>query len=83
MLGLGLILDAMMPLYLNSQIFRALQESVASEVASRMNAMCNATENATELKKDLTVAYNRRCQAKITNEILETFAGAEALRDLD
>ncbi|TXG67563.1 hypothetical protein EZV62_008838 [Acer yangbiense] len=77
------ILDAMMPLYLNSQILRALQESVASEVASRMNAMSNATENATELKKDLTVAYNRGRQAKITNEILEIVAGAEALRDLD
>ncbi|KAK1582129.1 hypothetical protein Q3G72_012129 [Acer saccharum] len=76
------ILDAMMPLYLNSQILRALQESVASEVASRMNAMSNATENATELKKDLTVAYNRGRQAKITNEILEIVAGAEALRDL-
>lgn len=74
------ILDALMPLYLNSQILRALQESYASELASRMNAMSNATENAVELKKSLSVAYNRERQAKITGEILEIVAGAEALR---
>ncbi|CAH2037483.1 unnamed protein product [Thlaspi arvense] len=74
------ILDAMMPLYLNSQILRALQESLASELASRMSAMSNATDNAVELKKNLTVAYNRQRQAKITGELLEIVAGAEALR---
>lgn len=74
------ILDAMMPLYLNSQILRALQESLASELASRMSAMSNATDNAVELKKSLTVAYNRERQAKITGELLEIVAGAEALR---
>ncbi|KAL5737616.1 hypothetical protein ACOSP7_030377 [Xanthoceras sorbifolium] len=77
------ILDAMMPLYLNSQILRALQESVASEVAARMSAMSNATDNAIELKKNLSVAYNRGRQAKITGEILEIVAGAEALIELD
>ncbi|CAA0208123.1 ATP synthase gamma chain 2 [Arabidopsis thaliana] len=75
------ILDAMMPLYLNSQILRALQESLASELASRMNAMSNATDNAVELKKNLTMAYNRARQAKITGELLEIVAGAEALRE--
>ncbi|KFK43818.1 hypothetical protein AALP_AA1G177200 [Arabis alpina] len=75
------ILDAMMPLYLNSQILRALQESLASELASRMSAMSNATDNAVELKKNLTVAYNRARQAKITGELLEIVAGAEALRE--
>ncbi|KAL9235252.1 hypothetical protein vseg_010028 [Gypsophila vaccaria] len=74
------IIDAMMPLYLNSQILRALQESLASELASRMNAMKNATDNAVELKNNLSVAYNRERQAKITNEILEIVAGAESLR---
>lgn len=74
------ILDAMMPLYLNSQILRALQESLASELASRMNAMSNASDNAVELKKNLTMAYNRARQAKITGELLEIVAGAEALR---
>ncbi|KAL7618581.1 hypothetical protein Lser_V15G00125 [Lactuca serriola] len=73
------ILDALMPLYLNNQILRALQESIASELASRMNAMSNATDNALELQKDLSNAYNRQRQTKITNEILEIVAGAEAL----
>lgn len=73
------ILDALMPLYLNNQILRALQESLASELAARMNAMSNATDNALELQKDLSNAYNRQRQTKITNEILEIVAGAEAL----
>lgn len=73
------ILDAMMPLYLNSQILKALQESLASELAARMNAMSNATDNAVELKKELSNKYNRERQAKITNEILEIVAGAEAM----
>ncbi|KAL0406933.1 UNVERIFIED_CONTAM: ATP synthase gamma chain, chloroplastic [Sesamum latifolium] len=73
------ILDALMPLYLNSQILRALQESYASELAARMNAMSNATENAVELNRSLSIAYNRERQAKITGEILEIVAGAEAL----
>lgn len=77
------ILDALMPLYLNSQVLRALQESYASELASRMNAMSNATDNAMDLKKSLSIAYNRERQAKITGEILEIAAGAEFLRQSD
>ncbi|KAM7252405.1 hypothetical protein ACFE04_024288 [Oxalis oulophora] len=77
------ILDAMMPLYLNSQILRALQESLASELAARMNAMSNATDNAIELKKNLSMKYNRERQAKITNELLEIVSGAEALKTID
>ncbi|EEF36631.1 ATP synthase gamma chain, chloroplastic [Ricinus communis] len=77
------ILDAMMPLYLNSQILRALQESLASELAARMNAMSNATDNAVDLQKSLSIAYNRERQSKITGEILEIVAGAEALTELD
>lgn len=73
------ILDALMPLYLNSQILRALQESFASELSARMNSMSSATDNAVELKKNLTLAYNRERQAKITGEILEIVAGAEAI----
>ncbi|XP_009628630.1 ATP synthase gamma chain, chloroplastic-like [Nicotiana tomentosiformis] len=73
------ILDALMPLYLNSQILRALQESFASELAARMNAMSNATDNAVELKRNLSIAYSRERQAKITGEILEIVAGADAL----
>ncbi|KAK8954734.1 hypothetical protein KSP39_PZI002475 [Platanthera zijinensis] len=73
------ILDALLPLYLNSQILRALQESLASELAARMSAMSSATDNAIELKKSLSTVYNRQRQAKITGEILEIVAGAEAL----
>merc|ERR1719359_766902 len=73
------ILDALLPLYMNSQILRALQESIASELAARMNAMNNASDNAKELQKNLSTVYNRIRQAKITNEIIELVAGAAAL----
>ncbi|KAK1368405.1 ATP synthase gamma chain [Heracleum sosnowskyi] len=73
------ILDALLPLYLNSQILRSLQESLASELAARMTAMSSATDNAKELKKTYTQVYNRKRQAKITGEILEIVAGANAL----
>ncbi len=73
------ILDALLPLYLNSQILRALQESLASELAARMSAMSNATDNAVEIRKALSIVYNRQRQAKITGEILEIVAGADAL----
>ncbi|XWS19412.1 hypothetical protein CRYUN_Cryun31cG0013600 [Craigia yunnanensis] len=73
------ILDALLPLYINSQILRALQESLASELADRVSAMSNATNNAMELKKTLSIFYNRQRQAKITGEILDIVAGANAL----
>jgi len=70
------ILDALLPLYMNSQVLRALQESLASELAARMNAMSTASDNAKELKKEITLIYNRKRQAKITSEIIELVAGA-------
>lgn len=70
------ILDALLPLYMNSQVLRALQESVASELAARMNAMNNASDNAKELGKGLSLVYNRSRQAKITGELIELVAGA-------
>lgn len=73
------ILDALLPLYLNNQLLRALQESAASELAARMTAMNNASDNATELVKTLTRSYNKARQAAITQEILEVVAGANAL----
>ncbi|XP_022870074.1 ATP synthase gamma chain, chloroplastic [Olea europaea var. sylvestris] len=73
------ILDALLPLYLNSQILRALQESPSSELAARMSEMSNATDNAVELKKTLSRVYNRQRQAKITGEILEIVSEANAL----
>jgi len=73
------ILDALLPLYLNNQLLRALQESAASELAARMTAMNNASENASELVGKLTLTYNKARQAAITQEILEVVGGAEAL----
>jgi F-type H+-transporting ATPase subunit gamma len=73
------ILDALLPLYLNNQLLRALQESAASELAARMTAMNNASDNATELIGNLTLTYNKARQASITQEILEVVGGAEAL----
>lgn len=73
------ILDALLPLYLNNQLLRALQESAASELAARMTAMNNASDNASELIGSLTLSYNKARQAAITQEILEVVGGAEAL----
>ncbi|MGF1479296.1 MAG: F0F1 ATP synthase subunit gamma [Cyanophyceae cyanobacterium] len=73
------ILDSLLPLYLNNQLLRALQESAASELAARMTAMNNASDNATELIGTLTLSYNKARQASITQEILEVVAGSEAL----
>lgn len=72
------IIDALLPLYLNSALLRSLQEALSSELAARMNAMNNASDNAKELKKGLTRTYNRGRQAKITREIIEIVAGASA-----
>jgi len=73
------ILDALLPLYLNNQLLRALQESAASELAARMTAMNNASDNAKELIGTLSLSYNKARQAAITQEILEVVGGAEAL----
>jgi F-type H+-transporting ATPase subunit gamma len=73
------ILDALLPLYLNNQLLRALQESAASELAARMTAMNNASDNAKNLIGSLTLSYNKARQAAITQELLEVVAGADAL----
>ena len=73
------ILDALLPLYLNNQLLRALQESSASELASRMTAMSSASDNASQLITTLTLSYNKARQAAITQEILEVVGGAQAL----
>lgn len=73
------ILDALLPLYMNACLLRALQEALASELAARMNAMNSASDNATELKKVLSIQYNKARQAMITKELLEIVSGANAL----
>lgn len=73
------LLDALLPLYMNSAILRALQESLASELAARMNAMNNASDNAASLGKALNQKYNRMRQAAITNQIIEIVSGAQSV----
>ena len=73
------LLNALLPLYLQNQMLRSLQESAASELASRMTAMNNASDNAKELAKSLTLDYNKARQAAITQEILEVAGGAAAV----
>lgn len=72
------ILNAILPLYINGQILRMLQESVASELAARMQAMQAASDNAKSLQTDLSREYNRARQAAVTQQIMEIVAGASA-----
>ena len=73
------ILERLLPVYLETEIYRALLESAASEQGARMTAMRNASKSAGELIDNLTLAMNRARQAEITQEILEVVAGADAL----
>ena len=73
------ILERLIPDYVEISLFRSLLESAASEHGARMTAMRNASENAGELITTLTLAMNRARQAEITQEIMEVVAGAEAI----
>ena len=73
------ILERLLPVYVETELYRALLESAASEQGARMTAMRNASKNAGELIEDLTLQMNRARQAEITQEILEVVAGADAL----
>ena len=73
------ILERLLPVYVETEIYRALLESAASEQGARMTAMRNASKNAGELIDNLTLQMNRARQAEITQEILEVVAGADAL----
>ena len=72
------ILERLLPVYVETELYRALLESAASEHGARMTAMRNASKNAGELIDTLTLAMNRARQAEITQEILEVVAGADA-----
>jgi F-type H+-transporting ATPase subunit gamma len=74
------ILNTILPLYVNVEVYRALLESVASEYGARMTAMDNATNNAADMIKRLTLQANRARQAAITTELMEIIGGAEALK---
>ncbi len=70
------ILAALLPRYVEVQIYQALLETIASEHSARMIAMRNATDNAKDLISTLTLSYNKARQAAITREIAEITAGA-------
>ena len=65
----------LLPVYVETELYRALLESAASEQGARMTAMRNASRNAGELISSLTLDMNRARQAEITQEILEVVAG--------
>jgi F-type H+-transporting ATPase subunit gamma len=73
------ILERLLPVYLETEIYRALLESATSFLAAQMTAMRNASKNAEELIDTYTLQMNRARQAQITQEILEIVAGADAL----
>jgi len=73
------ILNQLLPSYVEIAVYRALLESTASEHGARMTAMRNASDSAGDMIDSLTLAMNRARQASITQEILEVVAGADAL----
>lgn len=74
------LLDLLIPRYVESLVYHSLLESKASEQGARMTAMSNATENASELVSNLELEMNKARQSAITTELLEIVAGAEALK---
>jgi F-type H+-transporting ATPase subunit gamma len=76
----GEILDKLLPMHVEVQVYQALLETVASEYGARMTAMENATSNAAEMIGKLTLIYNKARQASITKELIEIVSGAEALK---
>jgi F-type H+-transporting ATPase subunit gamma len=72
------LLAALLPRYVESEVYRAMLESVAAEHAARMTAMDAATSNAADMIERLTLYMNRVRQASITKEIIEVVSGAAA-----
>lgn len=79
--GVDKILEKLLPLHLNLQLWKAILDSNAAEQGARMTAMDNATENANEMQDDLELEYNRARQSAITTEISEIVSGAKALQE--
>ncbi|MEK7481589.1 MAG: ATP synthase F1 subunit gamma [Patescibacteria group bacterium] len=69
----------LLPRFLETQVYRALLEAIASEHSARMLAMRNASDAADEITQDLTLTYNQARQAGITQELAEIAGGAAAL----
>ncbi len=76
------VLDALLPAYIESRLYYALLESAASELASRRRAMKSATDNANDLVEQLTRVANQARQGEITQEISEIVGGANALAEV-
>lgn len=72
------VLDRLLPLYVESQIYGAIIDAKSAEYSSRMQAMRQATDNAHELIEDLNQEYHHERQKRITNEIIEIINGANA-----
>lgn len=73
------LFEALLPRYVDLQVYQALLESLACQWSAQMIAMKNATDSARELLEDLNLTYNKARQASITTQILEVVSGAEAL----
>ena len=76
--GINSILDTILPLYIENQVYGIILDSKASEHASRMTAMQNATDNAKEVISKLEIIYNRARQSAITLELTDIIGGANA-----
>ena len=74
------IMEVLLPLYLNVQLYHAMLEVGASEHAARMTAMDNATSACKDMIKSLTQLYNKARQAAVTGELMDIVGGAEALK---
>ncbi len=70
------LFEALLPRYVDVQVYQALLETIASFYSAQMVAMKNATDNGQELVQDLTLTYNKARQAAITTQILEVVAGS-------
>jgi len=77
--GPDAVLGALLPRYVEMQVFHAILEAIASEQSARMVAMRNATDNAKELIGDLTLVYNKARQEAITKDLLDIAGGVAAL----
>jgi F-type H+-transporting ATPase subunit gamma len=76
----GAVLGALLPRFVEMEIYHAVLESIASEQSARMVAMRNATENANELIQHLTLLYNKARQEAITTELLDITGATAALQ---
>ena len=72
------IYQALLPRYVDTLVYQALLELIASQYSAQMVAMKNATDNANELLQDLSLTYNKARQAAITTQILEVVSGSQA-----